>query len=68
MTRHAREHPVPIGGASSVEAISWLHWAPLPPDMGSCRYEACCCDEHCTCQESPVGIRSRRAPSARSQS
>ena len=26
---HAREHPVPIGGASSVEAISWLHWAPL---------------------------------------
>ena len=49
--RHAPEHPVPIGGASSVEAISWLHWAPLPPDMGSCRYEACCCDKHCTCQE-----------------
>ena len=53
MTRHAREHPVPIGGASSVEAISWLHWAPLPPDMGSCRYEACCCDEHCTCEWEP---------------
>jgi hypothetical protein len=50
MIRHAREHPVPLSALLDPDPDLRLVWAPMTdyPD-GSCRYEACCCDEHCSC-------------------
>jgi len=40
----------PVEALLTPDPELWLHWAPLAPDMGSCRYEACESDEACTCQ------------------
>ena len=53
MPRHAREESVPIEALLADDPELWMVWAPLPPEnfFGGCDYDACCCNEHCTCQE-----------------